>query len=272
MANFKLDDEEKDKNDEPSYSQTFSTKNADIEITYSTGNCSDDSDDSDELDKWNVSKGKVTFIEISLNKPFKFKELKLDISSFRKEQEYANVEDSYVYHNKDLGVAFVVNKGEIETIHLFPTNSYYSSLCENEEAEELKEFYSKESYFRNSELEERVYSDGHAPANVTNLILSASEIIIGCDEATKTKNCSDGNTEISVTTEASDPENDVLTFNYTVSGGKIVGQGAKVVWDLWGVKPGIYTITAGVDDGCGVCGATVTKTITVKEFYNSSVK
>jgi hypothetical protein len=58
---------------------------------------------------------------------------------------------------------------------------------------------------------------------------------------------------------------DVLTFNYTVSGGKIVGQGAKVVWDLSGVKPGTYTITAAAEDGCGVCGNTITIEVKVIE-------
>jgi hypothetical protein len=262
LADFKLDNEDKNE-DEQSSSQDFSTENADIEITYSSGGCSDDADNTDE---WNVGKGKVTFVEISFNEPFRFKKLKYDVSSFRKEQKYANVEDLYVYHNKDLGIAFEVNDGKIETIHLFPTNSYYSSLCENEETEELKEFYSKESYFRNSELEDRVQDSGHYPANVTNLALSSSEIIIGCSNAAENKKCSEDSTEISVTTTAIDSENDVLTYNYFVSGGNIVGEGAKVVWDLSGVGPGTYTITAGVDDGCGLCGQTQTQTVVVKNL------
>ena len=32
-----------------------------------------------------------------------------------------------------------------------------------------------------------------------------------------------------------------------------------------GVRPGSYTITAGVDDGCGICGETKTQTVEVKE-------
>jgi hypothetical protein len=67
-----------------------------------------------------------------------------------------------------------------------------------------------------------------------------------------------------VTTTAVDPEKDVVTYNYTVSGGRIVGQGANITWDLTGIAPGSYTITAGADDGCGICGQTQTKTITVK--------
>ena len=65
-------------------------------------------------------------------------------------------------------------------------------------------------------------------------------------------------------TTASDPENDVLAYNYYVTGGLIRGTGRSVVWDLTGVPRGIYTITAGVDDGCGICGRTITKSITVR--------
>ena len=265
FADFKSDADEEDnkvKDAAPIYSETFSDENADIEIHYSTGDCSDESENTDE---WNVSKGKVKSIEISLDKPIKLKKFRFDVSDFLKEQRYANIEDSYVYHNKNLGIAFDVNDGKIETIHLFPTNSYYSSLCENEEAAQTKEFYSTESFFGNRELKDRVVSNGDSPANVTDLTLSADEITIGCANAAKNENCSNDKTEISVITEAVDPENDVLVYEYTVSGGTIVGSGAKVVWDLTGVETGTYTITAGVDDGCGICGQTQTKTVVIKE-------
>jgi hypothetical protein len=68
-----------------------------------------------------------------------------------------------------------------------------------------------------------------------------------------------------VTTEATNPLGIQLTYSYTVSGGRVIGNGVKVFWDLSGVKPGTYTITAAVDDGCGFCGKTQTKTVVVKE-------
>ena len=104
-------------------------------------------------------------------------------------------------------------------------------------------------------------------ANVTNLALSETEVSKGCLPGYRPADgttCSD-TMSVGVTTTAVDPENDVLTYNYTVSGGRIVGTGANVSWDLTGTNPGTYTITAGVDDSCGVCGQTQTKTITVKE-------
>ncbi|MDQ3131883.1 MAG: hypothetical protein M3Q99_14140 [Acidobacteriota bacterium] len=105
------------------------------------------------------------------------------------------------------------------------------------------------------------------PANVTNVTLSEMEITIPCAPGFRPREgttCSD-DLSVNVATTAVDAENDVLTYNYTVSGGRVVGQGANVSWDLSGVRPGTYTITSGVDDGCGVCGQTQTRTITVRE-------
>lgn len=102
------------------------------------------------------------------------------------------------------------------------------------------------------------------PANVTGLTVSDSEITLPCAAGQRSKSggCND-NATINVSTTAVDPENDVLTYNYTVSGGRVVGSGANVQWDLSGLQPGSYTITAGVDDGCGLCGQTKTETVRV---------
>jgi hypothetical protein len=101
--------------------------------------------------------------------------------------------------------------------------------------------------------------------NVESVTLSDTVVNLPCPAGTTSAaGCSDNHT-ISVATRATDPENDVLTYNYTVSGGRIVGTGANVSWDLSGVGAGTYTITTGVDDGCGVCGKTNTQTITVRQ-------
>jgi hypothetical protein len=104
-------------------------------------------------------------------------------------------------------------------------------------------------------------------ADVTALSLSDTTVTLGCPTGFRPKagqTCNDS-TSVNVTTTAVDPENDVLTYNYTVSGGRIVGTGANVSWDVSGLAPGTYTITAGVDDGCGLCGKTQTQTITIAE-------
>jgi hypothetical protein len=104
-------------------------------------------------------------------------------------------------------------------------------------------------------------------ANVESVSLSDTTITLGCQPGFRPREgttCNDA-TSVSVSTVARDPENDVLTYNYTVSGGRIVGTGASVSWDVSGLQPGTYTITAGVDDGCGLCGQTKTETITIAE-------
>lgn len=245
--------------------ERFTAKNADIEISYSTGEgCSEE----DSEERWNIPEGRVVLIEISPNDPIKIEDLGYTVSNFQKEQKYNNDDDEYIYHNKNFGIAFEVDEDEIKTILLFPSNSYKSQLCHNEAA---KEFYSSESWFGNTKLGDRTYCTfKNGFANVTELTLSAEEIIIGCNNPAKKNSCSVGDRKISVTTTAVDPENDVLLFNYTLTGGKIVGHGSEVKWDLSGVKPGTYTITAGVDDGLGILGQTVTKTVTVEECSECS--
>lgn len=102
--------------------------------------------------------------------------------------------------------------------------------------------------------------------NVTNLTLSRTEITTSC--AAKKDSCPENLQSVEVIPEIVDPANNVLLYVYKVSGGEIVGSGAKVTWNLSGVKPGTYTITAGVDDGCGVCGLTQTREIKVIECPN----
>lgn len=104
------------------------------------------------------------------------------------------------------------------------------------------------------------------PPSVDSVTLDKTTITLPCPpgQSSRSGACPDASRQISVRTVASDPENDVLTYNYTVSGGRVVGTGANVTWDLSGAQTGTYTITTGVDDGCGVCGKTDTKTITIR--------
>jgi outer membrane protein OmpA-like peptidoglycan-associated protein len=67
-----------------------------------------------------------------------------------------------------------------------------------------------------------------------------------------------------VTCVGTDPDNDPLTYSYTVSGGKILGSGSKVEFDATGLQPGTYTVTCTVDDGRGGT-AQASGTVEVKE-------
>ena len=103
--------------------------------------------------------------------------------------------------------------------------------------------------------------------DVTDLELDKNEIRLPPQRVGSSPRGQESLREMSVTvkTTAQDPEGDVLTYNYTASGGRIIGTGRNVWWDLNGVRPGNYTITAAVDDGCGLCGTKVTKEVVVLE-------
>lgn len=67
----------------------------------------------------------------------------------------------------------------------------------------------------------------------------------------KTEIISSESQKITVKVIATDSENDIISYKYEVTGGKIIGQGADVIWDLSDVKPAIYKITVCADDGIG---------------------
>ena len=247
-----LADYEHDADEDEDAEQYFSTEKARITIIFSEDDCSDDSTD------WNVPK--LTATKITIIPEETIKSENFDFSSFTKEIEDEDSPEYYTYHNEKAGIAFKVDDGEIQRIVFYPPKDKIGLLCSNESTMEI---ISGEKRMVDKMLEVKGCVNQYA--NVTELNLSASEIIIGSDNQTKNRRRVGDKTKISVATTAVDPENDVLTYNYTISDGKIIGAGENVVWDLSGVQPGTYTITAGADDGCGVCGVTVTKTVVVKE-------
>jgi outer membrane protein OmpA-like peptidoglycan-associated protein len=56
---------------------------------------------------------------------------------------------------------------------------------------------------------------------------------------------------IAVHVNASDPDNDPLTYIYTATGGAVDGSGPDARWNAGSATPGSYTITAQVSDGKG---------------------
>lgn len=244
----------------------FHTKNAQISISYSSGDCSSEDDD------WNVSKGKITEVELNLDRSVKPEDLGIDLSKFKREKIFRNIASAFVYHDKKAGIGYEVWNGKIAEIIFRPSNASYSLLCKTER---VKKFYSSKSWF-SDKLKERFINIGppRSIAYVNDILLSQSEITADCtkETLTPTKSYTDS-TVITVETKAisSDPT-DVFTFNYVVSGGKIIGRGKDVLWDLSGIKPGTYAIWAGVDNGCGVCGQTITKSIVVKPAPDCSQK
>jgi hypothetical protein len=51
---------------------------------------------------------------------------------------------------------------------------------------------------------------------------------------------------------ACDSDGDSVLYTYSATGGRISGDGDAAVWNLAGVtRPGTYTVSVEVDDGCG---------------------
>lgn len=221
----------------------FSWDGIDIEVFYSGGECDSDNDEVWQTIKGNAHRIVITGDGLTVDK------LSLDLNKFQKEQVYNGIDEHLIYHDKKSGIAVEVAEDEVESVTLFPPISTKEKTCETKYA---KEFVSMASWFGSKKLEDRfacVLSNTNA--DVTGVSISHDVI-----SALTPK-------QVKVFVTAVDPEGDVLTYNYTVTGGRVVGAGAKVVWDLAGVRPGTYTLTAAVDDGAGPIGKQVTKSVTI---------
>ncbi len=86
--------------------------------------------------------------------------------------------------------------------------------------------------------------------------------------ANPTKVFAGSNDPITLNAQATDPDNDTLTYKCTATGGTVEGTGAEARWNSTGVQPGKYTITSTVDDGKGGT-ATSSTDVTVEEKPNT---
>jgi outer membrane protein OmpA-like peptidoglycan-associated protein len=68
---------------------------------------------------------------------------------------------------------------------------------------------------------------------------------------------------VHITTTASDPDGDQLTYTWRANAGQVIGSGAAVDFDTTGLAPGSYSVTVRVDDGHGGA-ADCTTTIEVR--------
>ncbi len=61
-----------------------------------------------------------------------------------------------------------------------------------------------------------------------------------------------------ITSVASDPDGDPLTYTYSATAGQVSGDGAKATFDSTGLQPGSYAVKCGVSDGKGGTAETST--------------
>ncbi len=96
-----------------------------------------------------------------------------------------------------------------------------------------------------------------------SLSSSSASITAPCGEGTKDDSCTPSPSwQVQLMADAKDPDNDTLLYSWTVTGGKITGEGRNVTWDLTGSMEGTYTASVDVNDGNGHT-AHDTKTVTI---------
>lgn len=101
---------------------------------------------------------------------------------------------------------------------------------------------------------------------VDNLVLDNEQVFIPCFYSfSENAMCSKSDLNVKVNTLSKDAENNSLKYYYTITGGKIIGEGANVIWNFSETRPGKYTITASVGNDYIIKGKSVTKTIELEE-------
>jgi hypothetical protein len=91
-----------------------------------------------------------------------------------------------------------------------------------------------------------------------------SSITRPCPEGTSSTTCTPSGNEIQLTANYTDVDNDTLLYTWSVTGGKLTGEGRVVTWDFTGVANGSYTATVEVNDG-NQHPVTGTATVTVAD-------
>jgi hypothetical protein len=84
---------------------------------------------------------------------------------------------------------------------------------------------------------------------VTSVSGSPSAITRPCPPGQNSSSCSATGSEVQLTANATDQDNDTLLYTWSVTGGRISGEGRSVTWDLSGVANGSYTASVEVNDG-----------------------
>jgi len=85
--------------------------------------------------------------------------------------------------------------------------------------------------------------------SVTSVTPSISSILRPCPPGTSSPNCTPTDSTVTLVANATDPENDQLLYTWSVTGGRLTGEGRQVTWDLTGVADGTFTATVEVNDG-----------------------
>jgi len=87
------------------------------------------------------------------------------------------------------------------------------------------------------------------PPTVAGITPSLAALLRPCPPGQSSDSCTPTGSEVTLVANASDPDNDQLLYTWSVTGGRLSGEGRQVTWDLTGVANGSYTATVEVNDG-----------------------
>jgi hypothetical protein len=90
---------------------------------------------------------------------------------------------------------------------------------------------------------------------------STSSILRPCPPGTSSPSCSATGSEVTLTANAADPDNDQILYTWSVTGGRVTGEGRSVTWDLSGAANGSYTASVEVSDGTLKANSSATVTV-----------
>lgn len=222
-----------------------------VYVSYSSGNCKDATvDDSDWIhgflgpDVWNVSAGKIVRVTFELKTPVDLKDLGINLAKYKRERLYRIYRDYFVYFSKSEGIAIKAWGDQVDSITFSPPSEHFRYLCDSPI---VRKHYSNDKWRVISEKSKDYCVVFNKPASVRNVSVLRSE----------------EENVFNIVVTADDPENDVLTFTYLVSGGRITSKGANATWDLSAERPGTYEIKVAADDGSGPRGLWAFEKITI---------
>lgn len=84
---------------------------------------------------------------------------------------------------------------------------------------------------------------------VNSVTPSPASILRPCPPGESSSTCTPTSTEVTLVANATDPDNDQLLYTWSVTGGRLSGEGRQVTWDLSGVEDGTYTASVEINDG-----------------------
>ncbi len=125
-------------------------------------------------------------------------------------------------------------------------------------------FNSNESTHKSYALNVMPMATPPIQSETDKLILDKNEFYLPCPPAYRCIGGRGCDYNMTIAVSAGKSQNKQLNYEYTVSGGRIIGEGAKVTWDMTGAEPGTYQIRVDIEDKSKGQKRAESETITVK--------